>query len=107
MFYDEIKGERQLKAMTETQRSSLQAGVRRALGSQSGKMREVENSKNPMRVPCQRVYRRRGTRGRKGTDASWLRMFEMEGVKILGQPPNFASKVNEIHPLGYKSTMVA
>ena len=95
VFYDEIKGERQLKAMTEIA-FQLTGGREKGRSDRSGKMRKVREFKTLCGYASNGSIVAGVREEDKGTDASWLRMFEMEGVKILGQPPNFASKVNDL-----------
>ena len=95
VFYDEIKGDRQLKAMTEIA-FQLTGGREKGRSDRSGKMRKV----NEFKTLC--GYASNGSivdgvrEEDKGTDASWLRMFEMQGVRLPQQTPNFASKVNDL-----------
>ena len=81
VFYDEIKGERQLKAMTEIA-FQLTGGREKGRSDRSGKMRKVREFKTLCGYASNGSIVAGVREEDKGTDASWLRMFEMEGVKI-------------------------
>ena len=95
VFYDEIKGEPQLKAMTQIA-FQLTRGQEKGRSDRSGKMRKV----NEFKTLC--GYAANGSivagvrEEDKGTDASWLRMFEMQGVRLKNETPNFASNVSHL-----------
>jgi hypothetical protein len=95
VFYDEIKGERQLKAMTEIA-FQLTGGREKGRSDRSGKMRKI----NEFKTLC--GYAANGSivagvrEEDKGTDASWLRIFEMRGILLPDTTPNFASNVNDL-----------
>jgi len=95
VFYDEIKGESQLKTMTQIA-FQLTRGSEKGRSDRSGKMRKV----NEFKTLC--GYAANGSivagvrEEDKGTDASWLRMFEMEGVRLPEASPDFASDVQHL-----------
>ena len=95
VFYDEIKGEQQLKDMTKIA-FQLTGGREKGRADRSGKMRKV----NEFKTLCGYAANGSivaGVRDEdKGTDASWLRMFEMQGIKLPESSPNFASNVNNL-----------
>jgi hypothetical protein len=95
IFYDEIKGERQLKDMTQIA-FQLTGGREKGRSDRSGKMRKI----NEFKTLC--GYAANGSivagvrEEDKGTDASWLRIFEMQGIRLPESTPNFASNVNHL-----------
>jgi hypothetical protein len=95
VFYDEIKGEAQLKDMTKIA-FSLTRGQEKGRSDRSGKMRKV----NEFKTLC--GYAANGSivagvrEEDKGTDASWLRIFEMQGIVVPEANPNFASNVQHL-----------
>jgi hypothetical protein len=95
VFYDEIKGESQLKTMTQIA-FQLTRGSEKGRSDRSGKMRKV----NEFKTLC--GYAANGSivagvrEEDKGTDASWLRMFEMEGVRLPDVSPDFTSDVQHL-----------
>jgi hypothetical protein len=95
VFYDEIKGDAQLKAMTQIA-FQLTRGQEKGRSDRSGRMRKV----NEFKTLC--GYAANGSivdgvrEEDKGTDASWLRIFEMQGIRIPETSPNFASNVNHL-----------
>ena len=95
LFYDEIKGERQLRDMTLLA-FQLTGGREKGRADRSGKMREVKE----FRTLC--GYAANGSivagvrEADKGTDASWLRIFEMQGIVLPETAPDFAYTVNTL-----------
>jgi Domain of unknown function (DUF927) len=95
LFYDEIKGEPQIKTMTQIA-FQLTGGREKGRSDRNGKMRVV----NEFKTLC--GYAANGSIADgvrdedKGTDASWLRIFEMKGITLPPSKPDFASKVNEL-----------
>jgi hypothetical protein len=95
VFYDEIKGEQQLRDMTKIA-FQLTRGQEKGRSDRSGKMRKV----NEFKTLC--GYAANGSivdgvrEEDKGTDASWLRIFEMQGIVRPEVSPNFASNVNHL-----------
>jgi hypothetical protein len=95
VFYDEIKGEQQLKDMTKIA-FQLTRGQEKGRSDRSGKMRKV----NEFKTLC--GYAANGSivdgvrEEDKGTDASWLRIFEMQGIRIPEASPDFASTVGNL-----------
>jgi hypothetical protein len=95
VFYDEIKGEQQLKDMTKIA-FQLTRGQEKGRSDRSGKMRKV----NEFKTLC--GYAANGSivdgvrEEDKGTDASWLRIFEMQGIRIPEASPDFASNVSHL-----------
>ncbi len=95
LFYDEIKGERQLRDMTLLA-FQLTGGREKGRADRSGKMREVKE----FRTLC--GYAANGSivagvrEADKGTDASWLRIFEMQGIVLPETAPDFAYTVNNL-----------
>jgi hypothetical protein len=95
VFYDEIKGDQQLKDMTKIA-FQLTRGQEKGRSDRSGKMRKV----NEFKTLC--GYAANGSivdgvrEEDKGTDASWLRIFEMRGIKIPETSPNFATSVQDL-----------
>ena len=94
LFYDEIKGEKQLKAMTELA-FQLTGGREKGRANRMGQMRQVKE----FRTAC--GYCANGSivdavrQEDKGTDASWLRMFEMQAIDLPRTEKEFAFAVNE------------
>ena len=95
VFYDEIKGEKQLKAMTELA-FQLTGGHDKGRADRSGNMRKV----NEFKTLCGYAANASivaGVRDEdKGTDASWLRMFEMQAVVLPNKAKDFALDVNQL-----------
>ena len=95
VFYDEIKGDPQIKNMVNIA-FQLTGGREKGRSDRSGKMRKV----NEFKTLC--GYASNGSivagvrQEDKGTDASWLRIFEMEGIRLPETSPNFASNVNHL-----------
>jgi hypothetical protein len=95
VFYDEIKGEQQLRDMTKIA-FQLTGGREKGRADRSGKMRKV----NEFKTLC--GYAANGSivagvrEEDKGTDASWLRIFEMQGIRLPPTIPNFTSRVNDL-----------
>jgi hypothetical protein len=95
IFYDEIKGEQQIKNMTQIA-FQLTRGQEKGRADRSGKMRKV----NEFKTLC--GYAANGSivagvrEEDKGTDASWLRIFEMNGKVIPGTKSNLASNVQQL-----------
>ena len=95
LFYDEIKGERQIKNMVEVA-FQLTGGREKGRSDRSGKMRKI----NEFKTLC--GYAANGSivsgvrEEDKGTDASWLRMFEMEGIATPSTAHNYAANVNQL-----------
>jgi hypothetical protein len=93
LFYDEIKGEKQMKAMTELA-FQLTGGREKGRANRMGAMREVKE----FRTLC--GYCANGSivdavrQEDKGTDASWLRMFEMQAIDLPKTEKEFAYAVN-------------
>ena len=95
VFYDEIKGEPQLKTMTQIA-FQLTRGQEKGRSDRSGKMRKVHEFKTLCGYAANGSIVDGVREEDKGTDASWLRMFEMKGVIIKNETPNFKSKVNDL-----------
>ena len=95
VFYDEIKGEKQIANMVQIA-FQLTGGHEKGRSDRSGKMRKV----NEFKTLC--GYAANGSivagvrEEDKGTDASWLRMFEMEGIRIPESSSDFTSKVQHL-----------
>jgi Domain of unknown function (DUF927) len=93
LFYDEIKGEKQMQAMTELA-FQLTGGREKGRANRMGAMRQVKE----FRTLC--GYCANGSivdavrQGDKGTDASWLRMFEMQAIDLPKTEKEFAYAVN-------------
>jgi hypothetical protein len=95
VFYDEIKGEKGIRDMVAIA-FQLTGGREKGRSDRSGKMRKV----NEFKTLC--GYAANGSivagvrEEDKGTDASWLRIFEMQGIRLPESAPNFASNVNNL-----------
>ena len=94
IYYDEIKGEKQTRAMVELV-FQLTGGREKGRSGRTGEMREVREfetlcayASNSSLVEAVREHH-------QGTDASWLRMFEMQAIIKPNNEPNFSNEVRE------------
>ena len=95
MFYDEIKGEPQIKNMTRIA-FQLTGGREKGRGDRSGKMRPVQEFQTLCGYAANGSIVDGVRQEDKGTDASWLRIFEMEGIQLSKASPNFSAKVSNL-----------
>ena len=94
IYYDEIKGEKQTRAMVELV-FQLTGGREKGRSGRTGEMREVREfetlcayASNSSLVEAVREHH-------QGTDASWLRMFEMQAIIHPNNEINFTNEVRE------------
>jgi hypothetical protein len=94
IIYDEIKGEKQTKAMVDLV-FQLTRGSEKGRSGRGGEMRIVREfetlcvfASNSSLVEEVRDYT-------QGTDADWLRIFEMQAITKKNENPNFTSEVKE------------
>ena len=95
IFYDEIKGEVQINNMVQVA-FQLTSGHEKGRSDRSGKMRKVNEFKTLCGYASNGSIVQGVREQDKGTDASWLRMFEMEGIRVPDGSPDFTSKVQDL-----------
>jgi Domain of unknown function (DUF927) len=95
LFYDEIKGEKQLRDMTLLA-FQLTGGREKGRADRSGKMREVKEFRTLCGYAANGSILQGVRDADKGTDASWLRIFEMQGIVLPETAPDFAYNVNTL-----------
>ena len=95
VFYDEIKGEKQIAAMTILA-FQLTGGHEKGRADRTGKMREVKEFRTLLGYAANGSIVHSVREEDKGTDASWLRMFEMQAIVIKTNKHNYAAKVNTL-----------
>jgi Domain of unknown function (DUF927) len=93
LFYDEIKGEKQFKAMVELA-FQLTGGHEKGRANRAGSMREVREFKTLCGYASNMSIVASVRDEDKGTDASWLRMFEMQGIIKPSGDDEFAANIN-------------
>jgi hypothetical protein len=74
----------------------LTRGQEKGRADRSGKMRKVHEFKTLCGYAANGSIVDGVREEDKGTDASWLRIFEMQGIRIPEATPNFASNVNHL-----------
>jgi hypothetical protein len=95
LFYDEIKGEKQMRAMVELA-FQLTGGHEKGRSDRSGKMRKVNEFKTLCGYCANGSIVSAVRDEDRGTDASWLRMFEMQAIAAPNTAEEFAYEINEI-----------
>ena len=95
LFYDEIKGEKQMRAMVELA-FQLTGGHEKGRSDRSGKMRKVNEFKTLCGYCANGSIVSAVRDEDRGTDASWLRMFEMQAIVAPNTDQEFAYEVNEL-----------
>jgi hypothetical protein len=95
LFYDEIKGERQIKNMVDVA-FQLTGGREKGRSDRSGKMRRINEFKTLCGYAANGSIVSEVREEDKGTDSSWLRMFEMEGIATPNTSHNYAANVNQL-----------
>ena len=93
IYYDEIKGEKQTKAMVELV-FQLTGGREKGRSGRSGEMRAVREFETLCAYASNNSIVEAVREHHQGTDASWLRMFEMQAIVKPNDNTNF---VNEVH----------
>jgi hypothetical protein len=94
LFYDEIKGEKQMKAMTELA-FQLTGGREKGRANRMGNMRAIKEFRTLCGYCANASIVNAVREEDKGTDASWLRMFEMQAIDAPNTEKEFAYEVNE------------
>ena len=94
IYYDEIKGEKQTKAMVELV-FQLTGGHEKGRSGRGGEMRIVREFETMCAYASNSSIKWEAVREHQGTDASWLRMFEMQAIIKPNESANFASEVRE------------
>jgi hypothetical protein len=95
VFYDEIKGEKQIQAMTLLA-FQLTGGHEKGRSDRTGKMRKVNEFRTLLGYAANGSIVHSVREEDKGTDASWLRMFEMQAIIIKTTKHNYATQVNHL-----------
>jgi Domain of unknown function (DUF927) len=95
LFYDEIKGEKQIANMTQIA-FQLTGGRDKGRADRMGRMRKVHEFRTLCGYAANGSIAAGVREEDKGTDASSLRIFEMHGIRLPDMPPNFASNVSNL-----------
>jgi hypothetical protein len=95
VFYDEIKGEKQIQAMTIIA-FQLTGGHEKGRADRYGKMRKVNEFKTLLGYAANGSIVQAVREEDKGTDASWLRMFEMNAIVAKTGKSAHATKVSDL-----------
>ena len=94
IYYDEIKGEKQTKAMVELV-FQLTGGHEKGRSGRGGEMRAVREFETLCAYASNSSIVEAVREHHQGTDASWLRMFEMQAIIKPNESVNFTSEVRE------------
>ena len=94
IYYDEIKGEKQIKAMVELV-FQLTGGHEKGRSGRGGEMRLVREFETMCAYASNSSIVEAVRDHHQGTDASWLRMFEMQAIIKPNNEANFTSEVQQ------------
>ena len=94
VIYDEIKGDKPTKAMVELV-FQFTRGSEKGRSGRTGEMRAVREFETLCAYASNSSIVEAVRQVHQGTDADWLRMFEMQAIAIRNDNPNFTSEVKE------------
>ena len=94
IYYDEIKGEKQIRSAVELV-FQLTGGKEKGRSGRGGEMRAVREFETLCAYASNSSLVESVREHHQGTDASWLRMFEMQAITKPNEEINFTNEVRE------------